>query len=69
MGAPPTGRGTTRNDPDAPFQLPVVDDGEIPHPKRHEMGHGDGGAETVVTMGTVAVRRDPHGARGSRAAR
>jgi hypothetical protein len=33
------------------------------------MGQGDGDVATAVSMGTVTVRRDPQGARGSRAAR
>ncbi|MCL2728395.1 MAG: hypothetical protein FWE15_00045 [Actinomycetia bacterium] len=50
--------------------LPAHVDGQpIPHPERHVMGRGDAGAATVGGMGTVTVRRDPQGARGSRAAR
>ncbi|MFF7984009.1 IS110 family transposase [Streptomyces sp. NPDC007901] len=46
-----------------------VDGHVIPHPKRHVMGHRDGGVATAVDMGTMTVRRHPQGARGSRAAR
>lgn len=42
---------------------------QIPHPERHVMGQGDGDVTTIVDMGTTTVRRDPQGARGSRAAR
>jgi transposase len=47
----------------------AVDGQPIPHPERHVMGQGDGDVATAVSMGTLTVRRDPHGARGSRAAR
>jgi hypothetical protein len=42
---------------------------QFPTPKRPEMGQGDADAATVEDLGTVTVRRDPQGARGSRAAR
>lgn len=48
---------------------PRVDDGDIPHPERHEMGQGDRGVAPPFTGGTAVVRRDPHGAAGARAAR
>lgn len=46
-----------------------VDGQPIPHPERHGMGHRDGDVPIVEATGTMTVRRDPQGARGSRAAR
>lgn len=59
-----------RRSPGRPGAAALAVDGQpIPHPERHVMGQGDGDVATAVSMRTVTVRRDPQGARGSRAAR